>query len=123
MSVRVITSHPKVRRHARVRQKIAGSSQRPRLNVFRSARHIYAQLIDDSKGITLVAASDKEINLKDLPKDQPTKTACAFEVGQLIAQKALAKNVTEVVFDRGGYRYHGRVKSLADGARAGKLVF
>ena len=95
----------RLRRHRRVRNKISGTAARPRLDVFRSAKHIYAQIIDDEQGVTLVSAStmDKDFN------------------GKKIAAKALEKGITEVVFDRGGYVYHGRVKALADGAREGGL--
>ncbi len=96
------------RRHRRVRAKIKGTAKVPRLCVFRSNKHLYAQLIDDEKGKTLVSVSDLEA--KDSKK-----------IGLLIAEKALAKKINKVVFDRGGYKYHGRVKSLAEGAREGGL--
>ena len=100
------------RRHARVREKIRGSAARPRLAVFRSLTHIYAQLVDDDAGRTLAAASSKE------SKDAKGKRIdSAKTVGTLLAGRAKQKGVTEVVFDRGGYRYHGRVKALADGVR------
>lgn len=108
-------------RKRRVRSRILGTSERPRLSVFRSNKHIYGQIIDDTKGITLVAASDKELKLnKD---NKMNKSQLAFEVGKLLAQKAKEKNITKVVFDRGGYKYHGRVKEVADGARANGLIF
>ena len=107
----------RLHRHARVRGAIFGTAQRPRLNVFRSHEHIYAQVIDDSSGVTLAAASSKEVAKKD------KKQNVALEVGKLVAGKALAKHVTEVIFDRGGYLYHGRVKALAEGAREGGLKF
>jgi large subunit ribosomal protein L18 len=110
------------RRHLRVRKKIEPSEGRPRLSVFRSLRHIYAQVIDDTKGHTLAAAStlDKEIqdNIAGL-----TKTEQARIVGETLARRAKAQGVKEVVFDRGGYKYHGRVRSLAEGARAEGLDF
>ncbi len=106
----------KTRRIKRIRKKIAFVSDRPRLTVFRSNVNIYAQIIDDSKAITVVSASSKEIKAK-------TKTEQAAEVGKLIAQKGLAAKVSEVVFDKGSFRYHGRVKALADGAREGGLKF
>lgn len=109
----------RLRRHRRVRAKISGTPERPRLNVFRSAKHIYAQLIDDVNGVTLVAASSMD---KDFEGNGGNKEA-ARKVGQLIANKAVAKNITEVVFDRGGYIYHGRVKELAEGARESGLKF
>jgi large subunit ribosomal protein L18 len=106
-------------RHRRVRGKVSGTAQRPRLNVFRSAKHIYAQIIDDTKGITLVAASsmDKEFEGAGSNKE------AAKKVGLLVAKKALEKGIEEVVFDRGGYIYHGRVQELAEGAREGGLKF
>ena len=110
------------RRHNRVRRKVAGSPARPRLNVFRSASHIYAQVIDDVAGRTLAAASDTD---KDLAKAiaGKNKTERAAAVGAALAERAKAKGVTAVVFDRGGYKYHGRVKALADAAREAGLGF
>jgi len=108
-------------RHKRVRAKIKGTAEIPRLAVFRSNRFIYAQLIDDEKMITLASANDKEVK-KDR-KSSLTKVAVALEVGKLLAKKALKKNIKKIVFDRGGYKYHGRVKSLAEGARGGGLEF
>jgi len=104
----------------RIRGKISGTIERPRLSVFRSNKQIYAQIIDDTAGKTLVAASstDKEIASKDIPKIEQAKL-----VGQLLAEKAKQAEVETVVFDRGGYVYHGRIKSLADGAREGGLKF
>lgn len=104
-------------RHGRVRSKVTGTKERPRLNVFRSTTHIYAQLIDDEAGKTLVAASSLEL------KGKNAKTKKSEAVGKLIAEKAVAKKVKKVVFDRGGYKYHGRVKALADAARAAGLEF
>ncbi len=103
----------RVRRHARVREKVRGSAARPRLAVFRSLTHIYAQLIDDDAGRTLVAASSLEA--KDVAGK---KSERAKAVGTALGAKAKGAGITEVVFDRGGYRYHGRVKALADGVRA-----
>lgn len=108
-------------RHRRVRAKIKGTKQRPRLCVFRSNRHIYAQLIDDGEGKTLVSASDFEVTTKKNKK--AVKSDLAKAVGKLIAQKAAAKKIKEVVFDRGGYKYHGRVKALAEAAREAGLKF
>jgi len=105
-------------RHARVRAKIQGSNNIPRLSVYRSLKHINVQLIDDTKGITLASAKDTE--LKDA---KGNKSERAFEVGKLIAQKAKDKNITKCVFDRSSYKYHGRVKSLAEGAREAGLNF
>lgn len=117
----------RVRRHNRVRAKVKGTKSMPRLCVFRSNQHITAQIIDDEKGKTIVFASDAgKLDAKLLTseaKDKSGKVAKAFIVGKLIAQKAIEKKIKEVVFDRGGFNYHGRVKALADGAREGGLVF
>lgn len=110
------------RRHKRVRAKIIGTAERPRLCVFRSVKHIYAQLIDDEKGKTLVAASDLELE-KSKTRTKKTKVEKAKEIGKLIAKKAKEKKIEKVVFDRGGYAYHGRVKALAEGAREEGLKF
>lgn len=104
--------------HRRIRRKIQGTTERPRLNIFRSNKHIYAQIIDDTKGHTLVAASSKENGISE---EKVNKVEQSKLVGQLIAKKALEVDVNNVVFDRGGYLYHGRVKALADGAREGGL--
>ena len=109
------------RKHARVRARVQGSAERPRLAVFRSSAHIYAQVIDDVAGRTLVAASDIDPDGKT--KADGDKTARAKAVGALIATRAKAAGVSKVVFDRGGYLYHGRVKALADAAREGGLDF
>ena len=112
----------RLRRHKRVRRHVAGTPERPRLNVFRSAHHIYAQVVDDSKGHTLVSAStvDPEVKaqLEGLAKSEQAKV-----VGKVLAERALDQGIKQVVFDRGGYKYHGRVKALADAAREGGLVF
>jgi len=110
------------RRHARVRRHMHGTAERPRLNVFRSLRHVYAQVIDDDLGYTLVSASTLDPELRDQLQGL-TKSQQAASVGQVLARRALAKGLKQVVFDRGGYPYHGRVKALADGARAGGLEF
>lgn len=112
----------RLRKHTRVRKKISGTSERPRLNVFRSLSHIYAQIIDDTNGNTLVAASTLDEALKGKVKYGGNKEA-AKEVGKLIAAKALDKGIKTVVFDRGGYLYHGRVKDLAEAAREAGLEF
>ncbi len=109
-------SQKRGRRRAKVRGKIFGTSKRPRLSVFRASKHIYAQLIDDKKGETLVAATD-------LALDKGTKTEKALLVGKDLAAKALRRKIKKVVFDRGGYKYHGRVRALAEGAREGGLEF
>jgi large subunit ribosomal protein L18 len=111
------------RRHVRVRAKVSGTPQRPRLNVFRSSAHIYAQVIDDLAGHTLVAASDLEEEIRQRAGDGATKTVRAKTVGQIIAERAKAAGIEAVVFDRGGFLYHGRVKAVAEGAREGGLVF
>jgi large subunit ribosomal protein L18 len=109
-------------RHARVRKKIRGTAERPRLAVFRSLKYIYAQVIDDEKGHTIVAASSLEPVLRNsLPRTDNIEAARA--VGRLIAERAIDAGVRHVVFDRGGYKYHGRVKALADAAREGGLEF
>ena len=110
------------RRHARVRAKISGSGDKPRLCVFRSLNHIYAQVIDDVAGRTLAAAGSSETELADKSKGK-NKRETADLVGSLIARRATEKGVKKVVFDRGGYQYHGRVKALADAARKAGLEF
>ncbi len=104
-------------RHRRVRSRVTGDLERPRLSVFKANRHIYAQLIDDNAGKTLAAASSLEI------KSKAKKTDIAKEVGKLVATKAMARNIKAVKFDRGGFAYHGRIKALAEGAREGGLEF
>jgi large subunit ribosomal protein L18 len=110
------------RRHRRVRKRVLGTSQRPRLNVFRSLKHIYAQVIDDTRGHTLAAASTLDPELGDKIQEL-TKTEQARLVGELLAKRALERGVKQVAFDRGGYKYHGRVKSLAEAAREEGLEF
>ena len=112
------TRGQRIKRHARVRGKISGTAERPRLSVFRSEKNIYAQIIDDVAGNTLVAASSVE---KDFGPG--SNKEAARKVGKLVAERAVAKGIEEVVFDRGGYIYHGRVKELAEGAREGGLKF
>ncbi|MEF3167737.1 MAG: 50S ribosomal protein L18 [Deltaproteobacteria bacterium] len=113
----------RMRRRAHIRKRLKGTGDRPRLSVFRSARHIYAQIIDDSRGVTYVSAStlSPEIASETTPKSSKCERARA--VGRLIAQKAKAAGITRVCFDRGGYKYHGRISSLAEGAREGGLEF
>ena len=113
------TKAQRLHRHKRVRGKVSGTPERPRLNVFRSETNIYAQIIDDTKGITLVSASSLE---KSFECDG-TKTDAAKKVGMIVAERAKAKGIDMVVFDRGGYLYHGRVQALAEGAREGGLKF
>jgi large subunit ribosomal protein L18 len=110
------------RRQRRVRAHVSGTADRPRLNVFRSLAHIYAQVIDDKTGATLVSASTVDAELR-AEMTGKKKAEQAKVVGQAVAKRALAKGLTKVTFDRGGYRYHGRVKALADGAREGGLEF
>ncbi len=110
----------RIRRHRRVRKKIQGTPERPRLAVYRSNRHILAQIIDDTAGHTLVAVSTTEPELRSGPT---SNTAGAAAAGKLLAQRATDKNIKTVVFDRGGFRYHGRVAALADSARAAGLEF
>ena len=114
------SSVARIRRHERVRKNVSGTAARPRLNVYRSLKNIYAQVIDDVTGTTLVSASslDKEINLENGGNKEAAK-----EVGILVAKRAIEKGITQVVFDRGGYIYHGRVAELAAGAREGGLKF
>ena len=113
------TRSQRIKRHKRVRAKISGTPERPRLTVFRSATNIYAQIIDDVNGVTLVSASslEKDFNVEG------TKSDAAKQVGMNVAERAKAKGIENVVFDRGGYVYHGRVKALAEGAREGGLQF
>jgi large subunit ribosomal protein L18 len=112
----------RIRRHRRVRAKISGTAQRPRLNVFRSLGQIYAQVIDDVAGYTLASASTIDRELRDQVEGK-NKTEAAKMVGALVAKRAQAVGIKQVIFDRGGYRYHGRVKALADGAREAGLEF
>jgi large subunit ribosomal protein L18 len=109
-------------RHARIRKKVFGTAERPRLSVFRSLKHIYAQLIDDERGHTLAAASTLDPEIRDQLKGL-RKTDQSRIVGQLLARRAKAKGIVRVVFDRGGYKYHGRVRALAEGARSEGLEF
>ncbi|MEW6324003.1 MAG: 50S ribosomal protein L18 [Nitrospirota bacterium] len=114
----------RLKRHYRVRQKIFGSLSRPRLSVFRSQQHMYAQLIDDGQGRTLVSASTVDPELRTrLTKGKGSNREAAAAVGKLLAERARAAKIQRVVFDRGGYLYHGRVKALADGAREAGLEF
>ena len=114
---------PRKRRHVRVRARVSGTQMRPRLNVFRSSAHIYAQVIDDTAGHTLVSASDLEQEIIDRAGEGATKTVRAKAVGEVVAERAKAADIGAVVFDRGGFLYHGRVRAVADGAREGGLEF
>ncbi len=115
------SNESRLRRHLRVRKKVTGTLERPRLNVYRSLKNIYAQLIDDVDGKTLVSASTLDTELKD--KAYGGNRESAKSVGKLIAERAAEKGINKIVFDRGGYVYHGRIKELADGAREGGLDF
>lgn len=117
-----VRNEARIKRHMRARNKMHGTSERPRLNVFRSEKHIYAQIINDDLGNTLVAASSLDKELKDTVSVGSNKEA-AKVVGELVAKKAQAAGITKVVFDRGGYIYHGRVKELAEAARQAGLEF
>ncbi|RCX12778.1 LSU ribosomal protein L18P [Anaerobacterium chartisolvens] len=116
------SNEARLRKHARVRKKLSGTAERPRLNVFRSLNHMYAQIIDDTTGTTLVSASTIDPALKGKLTYGGNKEA-AKEVGKLVAQKALDKGIKKIVYDRGGYIYHGRVKELAEAAREAGLEF
>jgi large subunit ribosomal protein L18 len=112
----------RIKRKARIRKSMFGTPSRPRLSVFRSARHIYAQIVNDTSGTTLAAASTVEQAFKDQAKFE-SKVAAANYVGKLIAQRALEKGISQVVFDRNGFLYHGRIKAVSDGAREAGLDF
>jgi len=122
VAVKMYKQEMRKRRHLRVRKKVSGSAQRPRLNVYRSLKHIYAQLIDDNSGCTFVSASTLDLDLRGRLTASGNKEA-ARHVGELLAKRALENGITEVVFDRGGYLYHGRVRALAEGARSLGLKF
>jgi large subunit ribosomal protein L18 len=117
----MMTQHTtgRTRRHNRIRMKVKGTAQKPRLSVFRSNTQVICQLVDDVNGVTLAAASGRDLGAKA----KGTKTERAAQVGQLLAERALAKKVTEVVFDRGGYKYHGRIKAVAEELRQKGLQF
>ena len=113
----------RLRRHIRVRTTLAGTPERPRLAIFRSLNHIYAQVIDDAAGHTLLSASDQDKEVRGAIKKGQKKSEVATAVGDALAKKAKEAGITAVVFDRGGFRYHGRVKALAEAARKGGLTF
>lgn len=117
MDINKLKQEQKSRRQGRIRAKVSGTAETPRLSVFRSNTGMFLQIIDDTKGVTLVSAHSKEVKIKG------KKVAISFELGKLIAKKALDKKIAKVVFDRGGNKYHGRVKMAADGAREGGLIF
>ena len=112
----------RIARHQRVRKNVNGSSERPRMSVYRSLNHTYAQVIDDKKGVTLVSASSLEMSVKNNLADKSKKEIASL-VGSLIAERAVGNGLKEVIFDRGGYKYHGRVKAVAEAARKGGLTF
>jgi large subunit ribosomal protein L18 len=122
LAVKTDTRVARTRRHRRVRARLTGTTARPRLCVFRSLKNIHAQVIDDSTGNTLVAASSLDADIKDKITGKK-KTEVAEQVGSLVAQRALNKGVKKVAFDRGGYKYHGRIKALAEAARKAGLDF
>ena len=122
MITKIDKNADRIKRHQRVRKKVSGTAECPRLCVFRSLNHIYAQIIDDVKGNTLVACSTVEKSIIDMVKEM-SKQEAAKVVGQEIAKRALEKGIKEVVFDRGGYIYTGRVEAVADGAREAGLMF
>jgi len=113
----------RTRAHRRLRQRLAGTAARPRLSVFKSEKYVYAQVIDDDLGRTLVAATSLEPALRERTKGSAGTKLAARVVGEAVAERAIAKGIEKVVFDRGGYQYHGKVKELADGARAKGLKF
>ena len=122
MIKKIDKNQERLRRHTRVRKKVSGTAETPRLSVYRSLNHIYVQVIDDVKGVTLCSASTMEKEVKGEIKDM-TKTEAAKLVGKKVAERALAKGIKAVVFDRGGYLYTGRVQAVADGAREAGLNF
>jgi large subunit ribosomal protein L18 len=123
MKIRNEKEYKRNRRHLRVRNKVVGTPERPRLCVFRSSQHIYAQIIDDTAGATLVASSSLKIGDVQPDEKMGKKMARAKEVGRLLAESAKGKGISKVVFDRGGYLYHGRIAALAEGARKNGLEF
>lgn len=122
MGSKNIRSTSRIKRQRRIRKKIRGTADRPRLSVFRSARHIYTQLVDDDSGCTLASASSLEKSFREAPVEE-NKASAARRIGQLAARRAIEKGITTVVFDRNGFLYHGRVKAVSDGAREGGLIF
>lgn len=122
MSRKINSRDARIKRHARLRQRVKGKQERPRLNVFRSLNHIYAQVVDDTSGHTIASSSSLDPEIK-AEAEGKTKTAVARGVGLKMAERAKNKGVAEVVFDRGGFKYHGRVKALAEAAREAGLIF
>ncbi|MBI5837739.1 MAG: 50S ribosomal protein L18 [Candidatus Eisenbacteria bacterium] len=111
------------RRHKRIRRRVSGTGERPRVSVYRSSKHIYAQVVDDARGVTLVSVASGTKEVKARLQDKKGKIAAATACGEVLAEKAKAKGITAVCFDRGGYLYHGRVKALAEAARNAGLQF
>ena len=114
---------PRKKKHLRVRKKISGTQERPRLTLHRSNKHIFAQIIDDSKSGSLLTLGSHAKEFKDFKPEQSGKIPVCFEVGKRLAKRAVEKGIKEVVFDRSGYQYHGRIRALAEGAREGGLIF
>ena len=123
MKIQEVKKKRRIRRKFHIRKRINGTSERPRMTIFKSHNHFYAQIIDDTQGITLVAASTLEKDVKDMLKPDNKKTDKSKLVGEAIAKKAVEKGIKKVAFDRNGYLYHGRVKAFADSARKGGLEF
>lgn len=113
----------RIKRQKRIRKNVVGTTRRPRLCVFRSARHIYAQVIDDTNGQTVATASSMEKDIRDLGAGSGDKKAVANRIGKLVAERALAKGINQIVFDRNGFLYHGRIQAVSEGAREGGLKF
>jgi large subunit ribosomal protein L18 len=122
MDTAAFRKEARLKRQKRIRKRVMGCTERPRLSVFRSAKHIYAQIIDDTQGETLVSASSVEKGVKELPKFE-SKIAQATHIGKLVAERAREKGLETVVFDRNGFLYHGRIKAVSEGAREAGLKF
>ena len=123
MNKEKIKKERRARRHARIRASIFGTKERPRLSVFKSDKSMYLQLIDDRVGKTLLSAHSREIKLNKKSKESSARIEASFALGKLLAERAVSKKIKQVVFDRGGYKYHGLVKAAADGVREGGLIF
>ena len=122
MSAMNIKRQARIKRKKRIRKKISGTPERPRFSVFRSAKHIYAQIVDDTKGVVIVSASTMEKSIRD-KNDFDNKVSAAEFIGKLAGERAIEKGISKVVFDRNGFLYHGRVKAISDGARKAGLNF
>lgn len=123
MNKNIIKNKKRNRHKVKIRTKISGTAEIPRLSVFRSSKRMYLQIIDDTQNKTIVSADSSEIKENSKKKDENSKIRIAFKSGKLIAEKAIEKKIKQVIFDRGGYKYHGRVKAVAEGAREGGLKF